>query len=111
MHRIMFPQLELSQAFMGYVGAFTLWVADTVTPVPEGWLGVLRELGLPTAMVAVLIWAYRKQSQDLKESQDKRVEDAKEHAAQYKEIADKSNSLRDELIRETREQTRAIKEK
>lgn len=107
----MYPTFEFSRIMLGWIGAASLWLADQVTATPEGWLGILKEVGLPTAMVAVLIWAYREQGKTLKESQDARIQEAKDNARAYKALVDEHTKTRLDMLAELKEQTKAIKEK
>ncbi len=105
------PTFEFTRITLGWLGAGTLWLADQITATPEGWLGVVKEVGLPVAMVIVLIWAYREQGKSLKESQDARIEEAKDNAKAYKELAYEQLHSRREMLHELQEQTKVMKEK
>lgn len=107
------PQIEILQPIAGFVGAYGLWLADQAIPAsdPTGIAGILREFGLPTAILMLALWALAKITKQLKDSQDARIKDAQETAALYRADAMRADESRRELIKETREQTKAIKEK
>lgn len=95
-------------------GIFSLWIADTVTPVASdatGWVSILREIGIPTAMLLLAIYALSKVTKELKDSQDARIADAKATLELYRSDAAKADQTRQELIQEMRIQTDTIKNK
>jgi len=95
-------------------GIFSLWIADTVVPAvgdSTGWISILREIGIPTAMLLLAIYALSKVTKELKDSQDARIADAKATLELYRQDAAKADSTRQELIREMRIQTDTIKNK
>ncbi len=113
MQQTMTPQLEIIRPILAFSGSFVLWIANQAIPHadPTGLTGILREFGMPTAILVLALWALAKVAKQLKDSQDARIRDAQETAALYRADAIRADESRRELIRETKEQTKAIKEK
>ena len=112
MHRSMNLDFNMLKPIAGLTASGAAYVANAVVATPDSfWLGLLKEVGLPTAMLICAVYGLYHLSKQIKELQTARVQDQKDILAQYREDMRNAEESRKTLIREMQEQTRAIKEK
>lgn len=112
MHRTMNLDLNMSKPIFALVSSGGLWVANAVTETPHGfWLGIVKEIGLPSAMLGLAVYGLNNLSKQIREIQQARVQDQKDILAQYRQDMQRAEDSRERLIAATNEQTRAIKER
>jgi len=91
-----------------------LWLSQTVTPAAEPWLQLGGTVGLIGGLSygCITLWKSNQELlKNLRESEAARLKDSKDNAAQYRTDTLRADESRRELIKETKLQTSAIKEK
>lgn len=95
------------------VSSLVLWVAQVAPPGIESTLQAGGTVGLIGGLGFALVVVWRDRAELVKSlhaSEASRIADAKESLMQWREDAEKAERSRQELIRELRTQTAAIKE-
>lgn len=104
--------IEILRPIGAFLGAGLAFIADATIATPDiPWLGLLKEVGLPTSMLLLAVWGLRDLSRRLQELQEARVEDQKATLELYRSDMKNAEISRRELILEMRNQTNVIKEK
>jgi len=112
MPKTMIQDFNVIRSISSFLGAGILWIADTAMATPDTfWLGLLKEVGLPTAMLVCAVYGLYHLSKKLSAAEEARTQDQKDMLAQYREDMTKADASRRELIRELRDQTNVIREK
>lgn len=102
--------LNMLKPISAFTGAGFIWLADAATATPHGyWAALVKDVGLPTAMLGLAIYGLTSLSSKLSASEKARVEDQKEMLKNYREDSEKAAISRQALIAELRNQTNVIR--